>query len=228
MKKSTIIIAIMALSAKPVYSGVYISDIGFGAECPLTGNDSVVAPQCSTWCKNRYGNTMYGTMVISQQCRTMGIESDYTYCCANNAALDIINKCKCADANQLTVADKTNGKSYRKSNNTDGTYSYTCEDLYCFCDISFYGSRQLMSQSISGACTKCPCDNNVVNTYGNSPLCGWTHNNFALLTDNEKAPSTNITNCKAGPISSGIPEQYRTYKDNSGTFVLSGPCQYVQ
>ena len=33
MKKSTIIIAIMALYAKPVYSGVYISDIGFGAEC---------------------------------------------------------------------------------------------------------------------------------------------------------------------------------------------------
>lgn len=210
------------------FAGVYTSTVGFAAECPKTGNASVVAPQCSSWCKSQYGSTYNGSMVVADLCSKFGVDSNYRYCCITNATLDIVNKCKCDDPNQITVYDKNSGKSYKKTDNSDGTYSYTCENLYCFCNLSYYGSRQLMTASTDGACKKCPCVDNTYATYGGAQLCGWTANNYITLTDNSKAPSYTITDCNVGPISSAIPETYRTYQDLSGIFVLSGPCSYIQ
>lgn len=206
----------------------YITNIGFGAECPKTGLDSVIASECSSWCKSQYGNTVNGTMITSSTCSKIGIQSDYKYCCVNNAALDIVNKCKCADANQITVADISNGNSFRKTDNGDGTYYYTCENLYCFCGTRYYGARQLMSASTSNACTKCPCVADVYSSSTGEQLCGWTANNYVNMTNNASAPSYTIDNCKAGPATSLTPEKYRTYSDDSGVFVLSGPCTYTK
>lgn len=209
-----------------LYAAEYISDTGFAAECPITGYSTEVAPKCSSWCKNKYGDTKYGTMVSSAKCSSLGIESNYEYCCANNAASSIVLGCVCADSNQITIKDKSGGKSYSMVANDDGTYDYTCENLYCFCNTAYYGARQLVSESTTGTCTKCPCIEDTYNTSSGAKLCGWTANNYMSLQDNANAPSYTINDCKVGPITGVISEQYRTYNSTEGTFVLSGACPY--
>lgn len=219
----------LTLATTPTWAGQYITNTGWAAPCPKTGQDTVIASECSSWCKSTYGTTKYGTTVTSFSCSTLGIESTYKYCCGNNAASDIVNKCRCADAHQITVADKTGGTAYTKTA-SGNEYEYTCSNLYCFCDADYYGTRQTMSASTSGTCKKCPCV--VPTAYGsssNTQLCGRTNPSaFTNITTNDKAPSTTITNCKAGPVSSAIPVQYRTYYDDAGTFVLSGQCSYTE
>lgn len=217
----------LAMPPAPTWAAKYITNKGWAAPCPKTGQDTAVASECSSWCKSTYGTTKYGTTVTSFSCDALDFESTYKYCCGNNAARDIVLNCRCADAHQITVADKTGGRSYTKTA-SGSAYEYTCSNLYCYCNSQYYGARQTMSASTSGACTKCPC---VANTYyktNNAQMCGSTPNTYSQLTDNTKAPSTTITNCAVGPVSSAVPVQYRTYYDNTGTFEMTGSCSYTK
>lgn len=219
-----------------LYAGSFISGMGFVAECPITRkagdpNDKL-GQDCDKWCSNldtnQYNDGVYyygEEPLYSFLCSYYGIESSYVYCCGNKTATSIMTSCKCADKNQVTV---NGGKdAYRILPNDYGAYDITCSNLYCFCNTSYYGPRQLMNVSTDGTCTKCPCVEDVFRQAGGSQLCGWTANNYQNLK-NPDAPSTTIKDCKAGPVTSAMPEQYRTYFDPSGVFVLSGPCNYTE
>lgn len=210
------------------YAGRFITNKGFATECPLSGTGSSVITNCRNHCVNRYGTSYNGSLMTIALCSFLGIDSNYTYCCANQAAVDVVTYCTCADPNQITVYDISGGDSYKQTKNTDGSYTYQCYNLYCFCNVSYYGSRQLMSNSSYGACTLCPCVDDTYSTSTGKQLCGWTANNYMSFTNNAEAPSYSITDCKVGPVAAGaVPEAYRTYEDPTGTFVLSNACPYV-
>ena len=227
--KKILISVLFTLAVMPGFCGTYTSTTGWVTPCKQTGYDSELGAKCATWCKNQYGSTMYNTTVTSENCSNYGItDTSYKVCCVNYAAMDIKNYCKCADPNQITVADKSTGKSYTtsKSGSGDSTVlTLTCSDNYCFCNTAYYGKRQTMSVSTTGTCTKCPCMDDTYSASSGAQLCGWTANNYSSLTDNSKAPNTTLADCKAGPVP-GVPEQYRTYNDTSGQHILSSYCTH--
>lgn len=237
------LIATGAVMMATYANAAYISNTGFIAPCTgsvyySTATEySAEATKCGTYCNTTYGTKSgslyykYGTQLFgTYACADLGYtDTDDYFCCVNNAAIQILNNCKCADENQLTVNDKTNGTSYTRTDNGDGTYDLTCQDLYCFCNTEYYGTRQLLSKSTSGACTKCPCAENTYNASTNEQLCGKVANNYITLTNNTNAPSTTITDCKLDTTCGSMPEAYRPkYDDGTGIFTLSGCCNYSE
>lgn len=224
----SIFIFLITLTIQPCFGAYMVNKKGWATPCLLTGTSSSLAPSCATWCQNKYGTSQYESTVTSYACSNIDMtDTTYEYCCVNNTLLDIIRNCKCADPNQMTVSNNS-GKSYTKtvvsgSGNTQ-VLEYVCSNLYCFCDASYYGTRQLMSSSTSGTCTKCPCQPDTYSSLSNTALCGTTRS--SIITNNANAPSTTLENCKVGPITSVIPETARTYYNSKGTFILDSQCAY--
>ena len=234
MRRNVFLLLFLLFDPMSLNAGTYIDTEGFAAECEISGagmQSGELPVACSVWCKQQYGNTFNGSMVIATQCESLGIINySYEYCCTNNATLDIVRDCTCDDPHQITYIGKTGGASYKKTLNYDNSYTFTCENAYCFCGNGYYGTRQWMTSSSAGACTRCPCVEDTYATAGTEEqLCGWTNSTgFSEVKENSQAPNSTITNCKIGPITTAIPEQYRTYRDPTGTFIMTGFCQYVQ
>lgn len=217
------------------FTSGFVGKKAYVAPCKLTGSDTEIAGQCSTWCKSQHADWVddstknYVTAVL---CSGLDItlssaNSKYKYCCVNNSVITMVGNgsdaCKCPGTNRRTVLGG-DGYSVKRNYKSTDFYSFECLDYKCFCNAGYYGTvKKLSSSSSSDTCTKCPA------------MPGWGYNNAAIsgttyvptktnLTDDDAPASSTIKSCYISASCSMSP--YCDRYDETGQFEITSNCYY--